>query len=137
MVTIAQADRPPVPREYEHWAFFFDRNSTRISPVGDVTLKQVERRFACKYEYCSPWPGQVFIVGHTDTGEAPTKSMALALERAEVAKRRLAELGVPADRIVALGMGDTRPIIPTAKGVLEIQNRRVEIEFHPPIYPAG
>jgi len=35
--------------------------------------------------------------------------------------------GVPRNEIVARGFGETNPLVPTAQGVREPQNRRVEI----------
>jgi OOP family OmpA-OmpF porin len=38
--------------------------------------------------------------------------------------------GVPKTEIVIRGYGQTNPLVPTAKGVREPQNRRVEILLH-------
>jgi outer membrane protein OmpA-like peptidoglycan-associated protein len=38
--------------------------------------------------------------------------------------------GVPAGEIDIHGYGETNPLVPTAKGVREPQNRRVEIILH-------
>jgi outer membrane protein OmpA-like peptidoglycan-associated protein len=35
--------------------------------------------------------------------------------------------GVPATAITVIGKGETQPLVPTADGVREPQNRRVEI----------
>jgi outer membrane protein OmpA-like peptidoglycan-associated protein len=42
-------------------------------------------------------------------------------------KADLAAQGIPADRILASGRGEREPIVPTADGVDEPRNRRVEI----------
>jgi outer membrane protein OmpA-like peptidoglycan-associated protein len=38
--------------------------------------------------------------------------------------------GVPRDEIAVMGYGEANPLVPTAKGVREPQNRRVEIILH-------
>ena len=42
-------------------------------------------------------------------------------------KNALVQLGVPANQIAVLGKGEASPLVPTADGVREPQNRRVEI----------
>ena len=37
--------------------------------------------------------------------------------------------GVPAASIVVVGRGESQPLVPTADGVKEPQNRRVEIVY--------
>jgi OOP family OmpA-OmpF porin len=39
-------------------------------------------------------------------------------------------LGVPKTEIAITAYGDTKPLVPTAPGVREPQNRRVEIVLH-------
>jgi len=43
----------------------------------------------------------------------------------------LIQKGVPAAAIQTVGRGQTNPLVPTADGVREPQNRRVEITFGP------
>ena len=53
--------------------------------------------------------------------------MALSLRRANTVKDALVRDGVPATAISVIGKGETQPLVPTADGVREPQNRRVEI----------
>ena len=53
--------------------------------------------------------------------------LALSLRRAESVKAAMIKLGVPASLIVVIGKGESQPLVPTADGVREPQNRRVEI----------
>ena len=53
--------------------------------------------------------------------------MGLSLRRANAVKAELVRHGVPAANIVVLGRGATMPLVQTADGVREPQNRRVEI----------
>lgn len=67
------------------------------------------------------------LVGHTDRpgGDAVNRRMSLA--RAKAVAAALVGRGVPAARISAQGEGEDRPFLATPDGVMEIQNRRVDI----------
>jgi outer membrane protein OmpA-like peptidoglycan-associated protein len=54
-------------------------------------------------------------------------NLALSLRRAEAVKAAMIKQGVPASLIVVVGKGESQPLVPTADGVREPQNRRVEI----------
>jgi outer membrane protein OmpA-like peptidoglycan-associated protein len=69
----------------------------------------------------------IVVVGHTDlTGTDPFND-ALAQKRAELVKAELIRRGVAAENIQAISRGMRDPVIPTAMGVAEARNRRVEI----------
>jgi outer membrane protein OmpA-like peptidoglycan-associated protein len=69
----------------------------------------------------------IVVVGHTDrTGSDPAND-ALALQRAETVRAELVRRGIAADAVVAVGRGSREPLVPTAAGVAEPRNRRVEI----------
>jgi outer membrane protein OmpA-like peptidoglycan-associated protein len=53
--------------------------------------------------------------------------MALSLRRANAVKNALVREGVPAAAITVIGRGEQGLLVPTADGVREPQNRRVEI----------
>ncbi len=53
--------------------------------------------------------------------------MALSLRRANVVKDALVRNAVPAQAIAVVGRGESQPLVATADGVREPQNRRVEI----------
>lgn len=72
-----------------------------------------------------PAPDMV-VIGHTDRVGAEGNDE-LSLQRAERVKADFVVQGIPADRIRAAGRGEREPIVPTADGVDEPRNRRVEI----------
>ena len=69
----------------------------------------------------------VLVIGHTDRVGSDAFNDELSRQRAEVVRRALAARGVAAQNIVVVGRGEREPIVPTADGVAEARNRRVEI----------
>ena len=55
--------------------------------------------------------------------------MRLSQRRAEAIKAELVKNGVPANEISVVAKGESQPLVPTADGVREPQNRRVQIVF--------
>lgn len=70
----------------------------------------------------------VLVVGHTDKLGSDPVNDALSRQRADVVRNALLQRGIAADKIVAIGRGKREPIVPTADGVAEPRNRRVEIQ---------
>ena len=68
----------------------------------------------------------ITVVGHTDAWEAEGKDSELGARRARVAAAYLAEVGIPADRISTVNVGASQPLVRTARGVREPQNRLVQ-----------
>ena len=65
--------------------------------------------------------------GHADLTGSPAYNQRLSLRRANNVAAELVRQGVPQSAITIQAFGDTRPLVPTARGVREPQNRRVEI----------
>ncbi len=70
---------------------------------------------------------RIAVAGHADRSGTPSYNQALSLRRANNVAAELVRLGVPRTAISITAYGDTRPLVPTAAGVREPQNRRVEI----------
>jgi outer membrane protein OmpA-like peptidoglycan-associated protein len=70
---------------------------------------------------------QISVAGHADSSGTPAYNMALSKRRADGVAAELVRLGVPKAEISISSFGDTHPLVPTAPGVREPQNRRVEI----------
>ncbi len=108
----------------------FAAGSTQL--IGDSQVKAAANAFlgkSCNGICKGEWPGQVFIMTHTDSVEASRNGMALSRARAESVKRMLIELGVPEDRIVTLALTDQKPLAQNAPAEA---NRRVRITFQIP-----
>jgi outer membrane protein OmpA-like peptidoglycan-associated protein len=69
----------------------------------------------------------VLVVGHTDAVGSDAANDALGLQRAETVRGALIRLGVPPADVRAISRGKRALAVPTADGVAEARNRRVEI----------
>ncbi|MFT4572575.1 MAG: peptidoglycan-associated lipoprotein [Hyphomicrobiaceae bacterium] len=67
------------------------------------------------------------ISAHTDRYDSDTRNETLAGRRAQNAHGYLTKLGVAADHIQIAAFGERLPAVPTADGIREARNRRVEI----------
>ena len=77
----------------------------------------------------SPYPDQLMVTGYTDRSGAPGYNQRLSERRAGNVAGALARLGVPRNQMAITGRGENDNRVPTAAGVREPQNRRVEIVF--------
>ena len=73
---------------------------------------------------------RIDVAGHADRSGTPAYNQGLSLRRANNVAAELVRLGVPRTAISIMAYGDTKPLVPTAAGVREPQNRRVEIVLH-------
>ena len=73
---------------------------------------------------------RIDVNGYTDASGGAAYNKRLSLRRAETVQAELVRDGVPQDEIAIQGFGEANPLIATAKGVREPQNRRVEIILH-------
>jgi outer membrane protein OmpA-like peptidoglycan-associated protein len=69
----------------------------------------------------------VLVVGHTDQVGSDQLNDALARQRAEIVRAELIRRGIAPENVQAIGRGKREPVVPTADGVAEPLNRRVEI----------
>jgi outer membrane protein OmpA-like peptidoglycan-associated protein len=69
----------------------------------------------------------VVVVGHTDAVGSDAFNDDLARKRAESIRAALLARGLAATDVVAIGRGKRELLVPTADGVAEPRNRRVEI----------
>ena len=70
---------------------------------------------------------RIEVAGHTDKSGTPQYNQGLSTRRAQVVAAELVRLGVPRAAITTQAFGESRPLVQTAEGVREPQNRRVEI----------
>ncbi|GGG45206.1 membrane protein [Caldovatus sediminis] len=70
---------------------------------------------------------RIEVAGHADRSGSAQYNQRLSQRRADNVAAELVRNGVPREQIVVTAYGETRPLVPTADGVREPQNRRVEI----------
>jgi outer membrane protein OmpA-like peptidoglycan-associated protein len=70
---------------------------------------------------------RIEVSGHTDRSGDAAYNQRLSMRRGEAVAEELVRVGVPRTAISVQAFGETRPLIVTADGVREPQNRRVEI----------
>ncbi len=122
---IAAPPQPPAPPVVERRVFliFFDWDKSTITPDG---IRIVEQAAAA---YRTGAPVQIQVTGYTDRSGSPGYNQRLSERRAAAVAAALARLGVPRDQMTVAGRGENDNRVPTADGVREPQNRRVEIVF--------
>ena len=70
---------------------------------------------------------RIEVNGYTDLSGTQAYNQRLSVRRAEAVASELVRDGVARDQIAVQGFGESNPLVPTARGVREPQNRRVEI----------
>jgi iron complex outermembrane receptor protein len=70
---------------------------------------------------------RIEVDGYTDLSGTVAYNQKLSVRRAQTVQTELERDGVPAGEISIHGYGESNPLVPTAVGVREPQNRRVEI----------
>ncbi len=71
------------------------------------------------------------VSGHSDRSGSVAGNRRSATLRAATVAAYLADRGVPRSAMTIASFGEENPLIPTADGVREPQNRRVEVGFDP------
>ena len=112
---------PPPVAAPQSFMVFFDWDRSNLSQQAVQTIGQAAAAFK------SRGSARITATGHTDTSGPENYNMALSLRRANAVKDQLVREGIAANQIVVVGRGETQPLVPTADGVREPQNRRVEI----------
>jgi OOP family OmpA-OmpF porin len=72
-------------------------------------------------------PTRLEVAGHADRTGTPQYNQALSRRRAETVAEELVKRGIARQDISITALGETQPLVATADGVREPQNRRVEI----------
>ena len=103
----------------------FASGESSVRPEFYATLNSVSRVLQ-KYNQTN-----VLVEGHTDNVGPDQMNLDLSIARAASVGNYLANQGVSAPRIDALGYGETQPIAANATDDGRAQNRRVEIQLTP------
>jgi outer membrane protein OmpA-like peptidoglycan-associated protein len=104
---------------------FFDWNKSDITPEAATILDNA----ITQYGNCQTVP--IMLAGYTDRSGSPKYNLGLSARRNESVQAYLTSHGIPASSITSQAFGEANPRVPTADGVRELQNRRVEITYGP------
>jgi hypothetical protein len=106
--------------------------------LDQTTLTEEDRRVISQAadDYRRTGSARITVTGYTDTSGSANYNLGLSQRRAEIVAEQLEAEGVPATSIVTVGRGEENLLVPTADGVSEPRNRRVEIVVQEPPAPA-
>jgi len=109
---------PPAPRVF---IVFFDFDKDLLTADGEKIVAQAADA------YKKGGSARIQVVGYTDLAGSQQYNLGLSERRAKRVQTALVKDGVPANAIATSWRGKENPRVPTADGVREAQNRRVEI----------
>jgi len=116
-------DSPPPPvRRVVLRGIKFGSDTAYIEPASAGVLELVAERLRENPEL------RVRIEGHTDEQASEAHNLELSRERAESVKRILVGFGIAADRLDAVGLGESQPIASNDTPDGRALNRRVELD---------
>jgi OmpA-OmpF porin, OOP family len=118
---IAPAPAPIANRRV--FLVFFDWDRDTITPDGMQVIQQAAAA------YKSGVPVRIQVTGYTDRSGSPGYNQRLSERRANNVANALGRNGVARNDMAVSGRGENDNRVPTANGVREPQNRRVEIVF--------
>lgn len=109
---------PPPPL---HFTLFFEFDSESLTAESRAMVQDV-----LKTVKAQPVP-DVVVIGHTDTTGTTESNFELGMRRANTVRTMLIDAGLSGSSIDARSHGELELLVPTANGVFEPKNRRVEI----------
>jgi outer membrane protein OmpA-like peptidoglycan-associated protein len=114
---------PPPMANQRTFIVFFDWDRATITSEGMQIIRQAAEA------YRSGGSVRIQVTGYTDRSGSPGYNQRLSERRANAVAGALVRLGVPRNDMAVSGRGENDNRVPTADGVREPQNRRVEIVF--------
>ena len=131
-VTVRALDAPPTPaaagqaaspRNPGTFIVFFDVDAYELTEEAEEILFEVVR--AANESSAA----KILAAGHTDLAGPAAYNEDLAQRRADAVVRYLVQSGVDKLRLESESFGERKPLVPTDEDELQLQNRRVEIQF--------
>lgn len=109
----------------------FETNKAKLFPNAEVKLSEVAKALTQQ----DP-DSKLVVEGHADSQGEDQHNLELSQQRAEAVREYLVAHGIAADRIVAKGYGEGRPIADNKTAEGRANNRRVEIVVSASATPA-
>jgi outer membrane protein OmpA-like peptidoglycan-associated protein/opacity protein-like surface antigen len=104
---------------------FFDWDKSNLRPDAASVLDNA----VAQYTTCGN--AKVMLAGHADKSGTPTYNVGLSQRRNSTVRAYLESKGVAGGAISSEAFGETAPLVQTADGEREPQNRRVEVTYGP------
>jgi len=111
----------PAPQPSRSYLVFFDWDK------ADLTARARQIVADAAQNSAKIGTTRIEVAGHTDTTGTSGYNQSLSMRRAEAVAAELVKDGIARSAISISAFGATKPLVPTAAGVREPQNRRVEI----------
>lgn len=105
----------------------FESGKSELLPGAQARLREVAQVLATQ----SP-DARIIVEGHTDSRGNDSLNLELSARRAEAVANFLAQHGVNRDRVLAQGLGFSRPVADNKTAQGRAANRRVEIVVQQP-----
>jgi len=117
----APAIAAPPPAPVRQFTVYFEFDKSDLTPEGGKVVQDAAA------SYKATGSAQIAVAGYTDLSGTQKYNLALSKRRADTVRAALVRQGVPDNVISESWHGKENPAVPTADGVREPRNRRVEI----------
>jgi outer membrane protein OmpA-like peptidoglycan-associated protein/opacity protein-like surface antigen len=124
-VPVTVTPPPPPPCNKGPYIVFFDWDKSDITPEAAGILDSA----VTAYANCDRVP--IMLAGYADRSGTPRYNQGLSERRNASVRAYLTSRGISDGAISSQAFGESNPRVPTADGVRELQNRRVEITYGP------
>jgi outer membrane protein OmpA-like peptidoglycan-associated protein len=111
---------PKVQLQPKEFIVFFDFDQAKLTPEAQKIVNDAAAEARKGYV-------RIKLSGHADRAGSSQYNVGLSQRRADSVMSELRRLGVSSADIATEAKGEAEPLVPTADGVPEPQNRRVEI----------
>ncbi len=109
---------PKPPRKF---TLYFEPGSTTVTNASKKQFPEIAKAIQERS------PCDVNIIGHADRTGSKKYNIKLSLQRAREVRSWLQQLKVDLNNVIVESYGEEDPLFPTADGVAEPRNRRVEM----------
>lgn len=109
------------PKKPAKFLLYFEPNGTLLTPASTEQLADIRAAILDRI------PCEVNIIGHADSSGSKEYNIELSLQRARRINQWLSAQDLEIMNVIVESFGEEDPLIPTADGVLEPRNRRVEL----------
>jgi OOP family OmpA-OmpF porin len=119
----APVPAPVATPQPQQFLVFFEFDSSKLTPDAMEIVRSVAEAAI------NQSGSSIMLTGYADRAGSDAYNLALSGRRADQVKSDLVNLGISRDAISTEAKGEADPLVPTADGVAEPQNRRVEINL--------